>query len=54
MDAVLKSLLNVTVSQKTPEKKTTTQKATNSRYNFEELQRKAFENINKKSGGGAC
>jgi len=54
MDAVLKSLLNVTVSQKTPEKKATTQKATNSRYNFEELQRKAFENINKKSGGGAC
>ena len=52
MDAVLRSNLT------TPESKTVTQKKPAqknvSKYNFDALQKKAFENINKISSGGGC
>lgn len=52
MDAILKSMASgIQDTKKTQQR--TLQTKTNPRYNFEELQRRAFENINKKSGGGA-
>lgn len=52
MDAVLRSALDMPEAKKVPQKKTAQKQ--NSRYNFDELQKKAFENINKKSIGGDC
>ena len=54
MDAVLKSIVCASDDKKPQQTKKTAPQKTNERYNFAELQRKAFENINKKSGGGVC
>ena len=53
MDAILKSMATGAKEAPKEQKKVLPQKQ-NSRYNFDELQRKAFENINKKTGGGTC
>ena len=54
MDAVLKSVVSGSdikpASQKASQKKPP--QKSGSRYNFDEMQRIAFENINKKSSGG--
>jgi len=52
MDAVLQSFIGQSESKKTLPRKTSPK--TSSRYNFEELQKKAFENINKINNGGGC
>lgn len=53
MDAVLRSGVDKPTESKCPLPKKQTQK-TSERYNFDKLQKKAFENINKKNSGGDC
>ena len=52
MDAVLHSFLGVPEPKKTVPRKSVPK--TSSRYNFDALQKKAFENINKINNGGGC